>query len=105
MNGAKMKINSGYYSEKIRNAAYVEMLDKLNAMQKKVYYIIKEHGPLSNEEIAKILSCYPHAISPRVYELRDKELVLFAGIGQSPVSGINVSLWKVAPVDNQLKLF
>ncbi|QKJ99911.1 MAG: hypothetical protein HND40_10240 [Ignavibacteriota bacterium] len=98
------KVREGYYSEKLRDIAYAEQLDKLGNMQRKVYDIIKKHGPCSTEYIAITLNCYPHQITPRVKELREMGLVYFYDIGVSPTSGKAVSLWKTNRLDAQYKL-
>ncbi|AFH47809.1 Hypothetical protein IALB_0095 [Ignavibacterium album JCM 16511] len=99
------KVREGYFSEKLRDIAYAEQIDKLGNMQRKVYDIIKKHGPCSTEFIAITLNCYPHQITPRVKELREMNLVYFYDIGVSPTSGKAVSLWKATKIDPQLKLF
>lgn len=97
-------IRKGYYSEKVRDIAYLEQLDKLGNMQKKVYEVIKKYGPCSTEFIAVTLGVYPHQITPRVLELREMELIYFHDVGQSPTSGKAVSLWKVTKVNPQYSL-
>ena len=99
-----MKTREGYFSEKVRKFSYATQLDKLGNMQRKVYNVIKTHGPCSTEAIAIILKVYPHTITPRVKELREKKLVYFYEIGVSPTSGKAVSLWKVTRIDPQYKL-
>jgi aspartate/glutamate racemase len=100
-----MKAREGYFSEKIRDIAYIEQLDKLGNMQRKVYDVIKKYQPCSTEFIAITLNVYPHQITPRVKELREMGLVYFYDIGQSPTSGKAVSLWKITRIDPQLRLF
>lgn len=100
-----MKVREGYYSEKNRNEAYVGLLDSLSKMQMQVYNIIKDYGPVSNEEIAKILKLYPNNITPRVYELRKLGLVEYSGESKAVSSNRSVSLWKIVPLNNQLQLF
>lgn len=99
-----MHKRGAYFSKKIRDIAYVEELDKLANMQRKVYDIIKQYGPCSTEFVAITLNCYPHQITPRVKELREKGLIYFYDIGVSPTSGKAVSLWKVTRVDPQLRM-
>lgn len=98
------KVREGYFSEKIRNIAYAEQIDKLGNMQRKVYHIIKQYGPCSTEFIAITLNCYPHQITPRVKELREMGLVEFWDVGVSPTSGKAVSLWKVTKISDQYQL-
>ncbi|HOV99265.1 MAG TPA: MarR family transcriptional regulator [Bacteroidota bacterium] len=98
-----MKTREGYYSEQVRNEAFREILPHLSAHQYRVYSIIANYGPISTEEIACELGVYPHTITPRVKELREMELIEFAGIGASATSGRTVSLWRTKT--KQLKLF
>lgn len=98
-----MKIREGYYSEKIRNKAYKDVLDRLNKEQKRVYDVIRDYEPIYSERIALILGKYPHVITPRVLELREMNLIEYAGEGISETSGHKVSLWKMKI--NQGKLF
>lgn len=100
-----MKTREGYYSEKIRDGRLEVIFDNINRMQYKVLKIIENNGPLSNEEIALIMKKYPHEITPRVKELREKGLVEYAGEGISKRSGAKVSLWKEAPPNAQTNLF
>jgi Mn-dependent DtxR family transcriptional regulator len=99
-----MRKREGYYPEKIRDLAYLDQLEKLNKSQRRVYNIIKEYGPCSTEFIAITLNCYPHQITPRVYELREMGLVYFYDVGISPTSGKAVSLWKAKKISEQLRL-
>lgn len=105
----KTKVREGYFSEKLRDISYIQELPKLGNMQQRVYEVIKEHGPISTEEIAIELGVYPHTITPRVKELREMGLVEFYDIGQSHRSGKAVSLWKAVPLGKnqaeQLNLF
>lgn len=100
-----MKVREGYFSKKVRDIAYAGQLDKLGNMQRKVYDVIKKYGPCSTEFVAITLNCYPHTITPRVYELREMKLIELYDIGTSPTSGKAVSLWKCTKLDPQLKLF
>lgn len=99
-----MATRAGYFSEKIRNIAYIEQLDKLGNMQRKVYEVIKKYQPCSTEFIALTLNVYPHQVTPRVKELRDMNLIYFYDIGQSPTSGKAVSLWKTTKINLQYHL-
>ncbi len=100
-----MKARKGYCSEKIRDEVYVELLDKLSGMQKKVYDAIKEIEPCSNEEVAMHLAKFPNETIPRINELRELGLVRFAGMKKSERTGRAVSLWKTVEVNSQLNLF
>jgi predicted ArsR family transcriptional regulator len=89
-----MNIREGYKSEQVRNEAFKEVSKQLSTLQYEVYSIIKQHEPITNEEIAEKLDKFPHEICPRVLELRKLDLVEFAGKKKAP-SGRNASKWKL----------
>lgn len=97
------KVRAGYYSEQIRNEAFAYV--ELGKMQTKVFEVIKEHQPISNDRIALHLKIYPHQVTPRVLELREMGLVEFYGESFSAISKRKVSLWRINPKGNQLSLF
>ncbi len=96
-------MREGYYSEQVRNKAFEEIQPHLSGRQLSVYKIIHRYGPISTEQIASLMKVYPHTLTPRVKELRQLELVEFAGTSVSDVSGRTVSLWRIKA--QQLKLF
>ncbi len=100
-----MKVREGYYSEKVRDEIYIELLDKLSAMQRTVYDAIKKLQPCSNEDVAVHLGKFPNETIPRIKELRDLGAVRFAGVKENPRTGRPVSLWETTPVNPQLNLF
>ncbi|MHC1738440.1 MAG: hypothetical protein AB9882_11950 [Ignavibacteriaceae bacterium] len=100
-----MKEREGYYPEQIRDNNFRSILDRLNAMQYKVYCCIRDYAPVTTEDISRILRKYPHSISGRVTELRDLNLVEFAGERVINDSGRSASLWKIIPESPQLRLF
>lgn len=100
-----MKVRDGYYSEKIRNKSFGEILDVLGERQRQVLLTLKDYGPLSNEDIAYLLNIYPHQVCPRIKELRELELVEYAGESTSAISKKKVSLWKLKQLPEQLRLF
>ncbi len=100
-----MKARKGYCSEKVRDEVYVELLDKLSAMQRTVYDAIKEIQPCSNEDVAVHLGKFPNETIPRIYELRELGVIEFAGTKENPRTGRTVSLWRTVPVNPQLNLF
>lgn len=89
-----MNIREGYRSEQIRNQAFEEVLDDLNKLQGDVYGVIRQYGPCSNETIAEMLGKGIHEVCPRVLELRQLDLVEYAGFAYSVKSRRKVSLWK-----------
>ncbi len=100
-----MKVREGYHSEQVRNKALQSILDDLNKRQLDVYNIIRKWQPISNERIAKHLNLYPHQVTPRVLELREKGIVEFCGEEVSRNSGRKASLWRINPKGKQLNLF
>jgi transcription initiation factor IIE alpha subunit len=98
-----MKVREGYYSEQNRDEAFLSVLENLGSRQRAVYDIIKDNGVISNERIADILSVFPHQISPRVKELRELNLVEYAGDTINERSKRKASLWKIVSPDIQLK--
>ncbi len=100
-----MKVREGYFSEQLRNRSFNEILDVLGARQKQVLLTLKDYGELSIEEIAHILEVYPHQVCPRIKELREMDLVEFAGETTSAISKKKVSLWKLKKLPDQLRLF
>jgi len=100
-----MKLREGYYSEQLRNKSFGEILDVLGDRQRQVLLTLVDYGPLSNEDIAHLLNIYPHQVCPRIKELREMDLVEFAGEATSAVSKKKVSLWKLKQLPEQLRLF
>jgi DNA-binding MarR family transcriptional regulator len=100
-----MKVREGYYSEQVRNQAFESILDKLGKKQGEVYHAILKLQPVSNEDIAAYLNILPHQVTPRVLELRQMEIVEYAGDSRSKTSGKKVSLWRIRPEGKQLTLF
>ena len=100
-----MKTRSGYYSEAIRNEAFESILDSLNERQRDVLNVIRKWQPISSERIAEHLNIYPHQVTPRVLELREMELIEFAGKSTSDKSKRPVSLWRTKQNASQFSLF
>jgi hypothetical protein len=73
----------------------------LNRKQRIVFGVIKEHGPVTNEEINKILGWNAiNRVVGRTFELRSygmdkKALVVFAGKRACSVTGNVASTWMV----------
>lgn len=98
-----MKTRPGYYSEQIRNSAYADVLENLTNRQAAVYQMILEFGPISTEDIAKLMDVYPNYITGRIKELRDElQLIELAGNTISEKSNKHASLWRVKKWDPQL---
>lgn len=100
-----MKVREGFFSEQVRNKSFGEILDSLCHRQREVYNIIKDYGPICNEDIADILEVFPHKVTPRVLELRKAGIVEFAGETTSNTSKRTVSLWKIKCINHQLEFF
>ena len=72
---------------------------QLNEKQRRVYDVIKKHGPLTNEEIAKILAWPINRVTGRTFELRhfglEKKALVVPDIRRiCNVTGNCVSTWK-----------
>jgi len=53
----------------------------LKGDRKQVYELIKQHGPITCEQVAEKMGKYPHQISGRFSELReDKDVIEITGI-------------------------
>ena len=100
-----MKTNPAYYSEKIRNSVYLDVLESLTQRQAEVYQIIIEFGPVSTEQIAEVMRVYPNFITGRIKELRDDlKLIEIAGETISTIGNKPAILYKAKEIDPQLTI-
>jgi len=99
------RAREGYMAEQGRYESYLETLSSLGNAQAAVFSVIEKYQPISNEDIAQILNKYPHTITPRVFELRQLELIEYSGKEISRLSGRMACTWRTKPQDPQLKLF
>ena len=92
----------GYKPEQVRNEAFA--LVELNKRQQEVLEVIRNWQPISNENIAKHLNCFPHQVTPRTKELRDDGWVCLAGYTKG-ISGKTACLWMINPDGKQMDMF
>lgn len=76
--------------------AYTKIRPELGERQLRVYNALLERGPMCNREISQVLRMPINSITPRVMELRIKELVRFMGFKHDPITNRNVIVWGVA---------
>ena len=71
------------------------LLDDLGEKQKKVYNLLRRSGALSNRMIAKKLGWEINTVTPRVKELRERDLVELAGLTVDNDTKRQVVAWRV----------
>ena len=59
--------------------AYMEKKPELEGDRQKIFETIQTYGPVTLEEVADRLGKYPHTISGRFTELREKNLIEVTG--------------------------
>ena len=69
-------------------------LKDLNGRQAQVYGVIRNHGPISNLQVAEILKMPINSIVPRVFQIRAKGLVQESHRSESPLTGRTVIFWQ-----------
>lgn len=84
--------------EEIRDKSYEEIRDDLPTMQRRVFASLWNDHPASNNDLARRLEVYPHQITGRVKELRDKNLVVQDGQKTDFETGKTVSTWRPAGI-------
>jgi Mn-dependent DtxR family transcriptional regulator len=73
--------------------AYTDMLYQLGEKQETILEIIRTHPNVSNHDIARILKWEINRVTPRVYELRNMDLVLDNGLKIDRLTGRRVMKW------------
>ena len=76
--------------------AYIKVIENLGERQEQVYKAIAGFGECSNTMISNRLHLPINCITPRVNELRKKNLVREAYKGTCPFTDKKVLFWKVA---------
>ena len=74
--------------------SYIKLRNTLGVKQGMVYDVLREIGPCSNRELAEHMNLPINTITPRIKELRDKEMVVEDGKGFDPKTKRKVILWK-----------
>ena len=75
--------------------AFISIEPELGNMQKAVYDVIKQFPSVSNLDISRILNKPINSITPRVKELRDKNLVYQVGFKVDRITNRRVMCWSV----------
>jgi len=79
--------------------AYLEVKPRLGEKQKEVYRLLKNATrvgfDMTNMEIAQALRWSINRVTPRVYELREKGLVVLSQKRQCSVTGRRAMAWRV----------
>lgn len=68
---------------------------KLNNMQQRVYDLLARGGVFTNSEISHALHMPINCVTPRVYELREKGLVIPGAKRQCGITGRIAMTWGV----------
>ncbi len=76
--------------------AFRQAMPTIGEHQASIYAVSAEHGPVSNKQIATILGWPINSVTPRVLELRTKEMVKFAGQREDLKTGRHEMMWEVA---------
>ncbi|NUM72258.1 MAG: MarR family transcriptional regulator [Ignavibacteriaceae bacterium] len=98
-----MKVRAGYHTEQIRDLSWESIREKLGVLQTEVMNCIEAEGTCSTEEIADKLKRRISSVTGRVNELRALGMIELSHTKQSPVTGRNVSHWRVKyPVQGSL---
>jgi len=75
--------------------AFEEVRQNLGERQRQVFEILKEIQPATNTMIAHYLRLPINCITPRIFELRQKNLVEMSHIDKCPITGRKAIFWKV----------
>jgi len=75
--------------------AYESIKPDLGDMQQQVYMVIKHHPNCSNHDISRILGWEINRVTPRVKELRDKNIVISWSMKIDRLTKRKVMTWKV----------
>jgi len=73
--------------------AYTDLLYELGDKQQTILNIIQKHPNVSNHDIARILHWEINTVTPRVYELRNMNLVLDNGEKTDRLTNRRVMKW------------
>ncbi len=76
--------------------AYYDVKRNLGERQQRVYDTIKTLGCPTNLEISRYLSLPINSVTPRTYELVDKDLVVFCEKRICSIGGRTSRSWRIA---------
>ena len=74
--------------------SFVKSIPKFETKRKQIYRVIEQCPGCSNNDIARFLGWEINTVTPRVKELRDKNLVKFCRLKYDPLTNRTVIAWK-----------
>ena len=80
--------------------AYQEVMKTLGERQKEVYWMLCELGEATNTMLSRALHLPINCVTPRIFELRKKGLVIREKVDLCPITRRNCIFWKCL---NELK--
>ena len=101
------QLNIFHLATETRDESYRSVLKDLSAKQKAVFEIL-QRGDRSNSGIASALGWPINRVTPRVFELRQMNVVFPGGVMIDPITNKRVQVWTVknpsAQMANKLRL-
>ena len=88
--------NIGYQNTDTSKAAAISMKKKAPTLREQVFQTIKKYGPISTENIARLLEKSESSVQPRTSELCKENRVIDSGIRGKTKWDKSCILWKVA---------
>lgn len=82
------------FTKSIRDRHF-HSLTRQNVMYAKILEYLETVADATNREIAKALHVETCSITGRCFELRDRQVVVFAGTRKCKITGNHVSSWRV----------
>jgi len=82
--------------------AYFDIMPTLSKKQNMVYNIIKLYPGVSNLDISRMLGWAINSVTPRVYELREFNLVTFSHKKRDRITDKTCRCWKIEEHPNMM---
>ena len=82
--------------------AYLDIMPHLSKQQNLVYNIIKHYKGSSNLDISRVMRRPINSITPRVYELRELNLIEFSHKKRDRITGKSCRCWKIVEKPNEV---
>lgn len=95
---SELEIEEGLKKHKVQSTsleALASIIEIKESRQMEVFNVLKSYGPLSNLDISRILGLPINSVTPRVKELRDKNMVVFSDKKKDKVTNRTVMVWMV----------
>ena len=83
-------------------AYFTEVLPTLSDRHQKVLQILATVPNATNSELSRMLGWEINRVTPRIFELREKELVVEAGKRKCKITGRTALVWRVKGKENTL---